>query len=112
MLHAKAPLVTRHDYQDMPEGPPYFQVIEGELVGNSNSNERCLVSTFAKAMKPCLFPKRTLTCTELFRSENASPERSLNQGITSPDTAARWEYAGPLQTPCWSPSIRARPGAV
>ena len=32
MLHAKAPLITRHDYQEMPEGPPYFQVIEGELV--------------------------------------------------------------------------------
>ncbi len=32
MLHAKAPLVTRYDYQEMPEGPPYFQVIEGDLV--------------------------------------------------------------------------------
>jgi Uma2 family endonuclease len=32
MLQAKAPLVTRHDYQEMPEGPPYFQVIEGDLV--------------------------------------------------------------------------------
>ena len=32
MLQAKAPTVTRNDYQEMPEGPPYFQVIEGELV--------------------------------------------------------------------------------
>ena len=32
MLQAKAPPVTRNDYQEMPEGPPYFQVIEGELV--------------------------------------------------------------------------------
>ena len=32
MLQAKAPPVTRHDYQEMPEGPPYFQLIEGELV--------------------------------------------------------------------------------
>lgn len=32
MLQAKAPLITRHDYQEMPEGPPYFQVIEGSLV--------------------------------------------------------------------------------
>ncbi len=26
------PQITRHDYQEMPEGPPYFQVIEGELI--------------------------------------------------------------------------------
>jgi Uma2 family endonuclease len=32
MLQAKIPQITRHDYQEMPEGPPYFQVIEGELV--------------------------------------------------------------------------------
>ena len=38
MLHAKAPLITRHDYEDMPEGPPYFQVIEGELVMSPSPN--------------------------------------------------------------------------
>src|SRR5207244_10522993 len=38
MLHAKAPLITRHDYQEMPEGPPYFQVIEGELVMTPSPN--------------------------------------------------------------------------
>jgi Uma2 family endonuclease len=32
MLHAKASLITRSDYEGMPEGPPYFQVIEGDLV--------------------------------------------------------------------------------
>src|SRR5437764_104037 len=32
MLHAKAPVVTRHDYQEMPQGPPYFQVVQGDLV--------------------------------------------------------------------------------
>jgi len=26
------PAITRHDYAEMPEGPPYYQVIEGELV--------------------------------------------------------------------------------
>src|SRR5439155_16701355 len=38
MLDAKAPLITRHDYQAMPEGPPYFQVIEGELVMTPSPN--------------------------------------------------------------------------
>jgi Uma2 family endonuclease len=32
MLQAKAPLITRADYESMPLGPPYFQVIEGELI--------------------------------------------------------------------------------
>ncbi|MBM3890489.1 MAG: Uma2 family endonuclease [Verrucomicrobia bacterium] len=27
-----APPITRYDYEQMPEGPPYYQVIEGELV--------------------------------------------------------------------------------
>ena len=27
-----APAITRSDYQDMREGPPYYQVIEGNLV--------------------------------------------------------------------------------
>src|SRR5438552_13301793 len=38
MLQAKAPPVTRNDYQEMPEGPPYFQVIEGELVMSPSAN--------------------------------------------------------------------------
>src|ERR1051326_3070600 len=29
---SNAPAVTRYDYQEMPEGPPYYQVIEGDLV--------------------------------------------------------------------------------
>ena len=32
MLRPKAPLITRADYEDLPEGPPHFQVIEGDLV--------------------------------------------------------------------------------
>jgi Uma2 family endonuclease len=32
MLQTTAPSVTRFDYEQMPDGPPYFQVIEGELV--------------------------------------------------------------------------------
>jgi Uma2 family endonuclease len=38
MLHTKAPLITRHDYEEMPAGPPYFQVIEGELVMTPSPN--------------------------------------------------------------------------
>jgi Uma2 family endonuclease len=30
--NTSAVLINRHDYQQMPEGPPYFQVIEGDLV--------------------------------------------------------------------------------
>ncbi len=32
MLQTSAPLITRYDYQAMREGPPYCQVIEGDLV--------------------------------------------------------------------------------
>lgn len=32
MLQSKAPPITRYDYQELPEGPPYFQVIEGDLI--------------------------------------------------------------------------------
>jgi Uma2 family endonuclease len=32
MSLTSAPPITRSDYDGMPEGPPYFQVIEGELV--------------------------------------------------------------------------------
>ncbi len=33
MLQTKVPPpITRHDYEEMPEGPPYFQVIEGDLL--------------------------------------------------------------------------------
>ena len=38
MLQAKTPLITRHDYQEMPEGPPYFQVIEGKLLMSPSPN--------------------------------------------------------------------------
>jgi hypothetical protein len=32
MLQAKVPPITRYDYQEMPQGPPYYQVIEGDLI--------------------------------------------------------------------------------
>jgi Uma2 family endonuclease len=32
MLRAKAPTITRHDYEEMLDRPPYYQVIEGDLV--------------------------------------------------------------------------------
>jgi len=32
MLQTKAPQITRYDYGGMPEGPPYYQVIEGDLI--------------------------------------------------------------------------------
>ena len=32
MLRANAPAITRYDYADMPQGPPYYQVVEGDLV--------------------------------------------------------------------------------
>jgi Uma2 family endonuclease len=38
MLQTSAPLITRHDYQDMPEGSPYFQVIEGDLIMSPSPN--------------------------------------------------------------------------
>jgi len=38
MLSKKAVQVTRYDYQQMPEGPPYFQVIEGDLVMSPSPN--------------------------------------------------------------------------
>jgi Uma2 family endonuclease len=38
MLQAKVPLITRYDYQEMPQGPPYYQVIEGDLVMSPSPN--------------------------------------------------------------------------
>jgi len=38
MLQTSALLITRHDYQDMPDGPPYYQVIEGDLVMSPSPN--------------------------------------------------------------------------
>ena len=38
MLQAKAPSITRYDYQEMPQGPPYYQVIEGDLVMSPSPN--------------------------------------------------------------------------
>ena len=32
MLQTKAPQITRYDYEGMPQGPPYYQVIEGDLI--------------------------------------------------------------------------------
>src|SRR5271165_3501072 len=38
MLQTSVPLITRRDYEDMPQGPPYFQVIEGDLVMSPSPN--------------------------------------------------------------------------
>lgn len=38
MLQAKALSITRHDYEEMPPGPPYYQVIEGDLVMSPSPN--------------------------------------------------------------------------
>src|SRR6267378_340044 len=38
MLQTKALLITRHDYEEMPEGPPYYQVVEGDLVMSPSPN--------------------------------------------------------------------------
>ena len=38
MLQAKVPLITRYDYQEMPQGPPYYQVIEGDLIMSPSPN--------------------------------------------------------------------------
>lgn len=40
MLRTNIPLITRHDYAAMPEGPPYFQVIEGDLVRSASPTPR------------------------------------------------------------------------
>ena len=32
MLQTSVPLINRHDYQEMPQGPPYYQVVEGDLL--------------------------------------------------------------------------------
>jgi len=32
MLQTKAPQITRYDYEGMPQGPPYYQVIDGDLI--------------------------------------------------------------------------------
>ncbi len=37
-MQAKVPQITRYDYQAMPEGPPYYQVIEGDLVMSPSPN--------------------------------------------------------------------------
>ncbi len=38
MLQVKALPITRHDYEEMPPGPPYYQVIEGDLVMSPSPN--------------------------------------------------------------------------
>ena len=38
MLLAKALPINRHDYEEMPAGPPYYQVIEGDLVMSPSPN--------------------------------------------------------------------------
>ena len=38
MLQTNAPPITRYDYQEMPDGPPYYQVIEGDLIMSPSPN--------------------------------------------------------------------------
>jgi Uma2 family endonuclease len=38
MSRTNAPPITRYDYQEMREGPPYYQVIEGDLVMSPSPN--------------------------------------------------------------------------
>ena len=38
MLQAKALPITRHDYEEMPPGPPYYQLIEGDLFMSPSPN--------------------------------------------------------------------------
>jgi Uma2 family endonuclease len=38
MSQVKALLITRHDYEEMSAGPPYYQVIEGDLVRSPSPN--------------------------------------------------------------------------
>lgn len=38
MLRTAPKPLTVHDYRDMPEGPPYYQLIEGELVMSPSPN--------------------------------------------------------------------------
>jgi Uma2 family endonuclease len=38
MLQANILPITRHDYEEMPAGPPYYQVIEGDLVRSPSPN--------------------------------------------------------------------------
>jgi Uma2 family endonuclease len=38
MSQAKPLPITRHDYEEMPAGPPYYQVIEGDLVLSPSPN--------------------------------------------------------------------------
>jgi Uma2 family endonuclease len=40
MLQSSALPVNRHDYQEMSEGPPYYQVIEGNLVRSPSPTPR------------------------------------------------------------------------
>jgi Uma2 family endonuclease len=38
VLQNTALLINRHDYEGMPEGPPYYQVIEGDLLMSPSPN--------------------------------------------------------------------------
>jgi len=40
MLARATPAITRSDYEAMPSGPPYFQLIEGELVMSPSPSPR------------------------------------------------------------------------
>ena len=46
MLQTKALPRTRYDYEGMPQGPPYYQVIEGDLVmsPSPNTNHQAVAS--------------------------------------------------------------------
>ena len=48
MLQTSAPLVNRHDYEEMPEGPPYHQVIEGNLVMSPSPTLHFIKKLFLK----------------------------------------------------------------
>jgi Uma2 family endonuclease len=38
MLKTAPRPLTVHDYRELPEGPPYFQLIEGDLIGSPSPN--------------------------------------------------------------------------
>src|ERR1051325_8599738 len=40
MAQAETVALTVHDYMAMPEGPPYYQLIEGELIMSPSPNWR------------------------------------------------------------------------
>lgn len=43
MLRTNVPLITRHDYEAVPEGPPYYQVIDIMIHARTGGEEHWLV---------------------------------------------------------------------